>query len=155
MGSSWPCEATSPPRTLWKFELEWFAMTLGDVKKAPWLDTSNDKKIINDWRIATSRGHETPEKICRGYCSRKSDRDHDGCSIRLSTQASAGILEPIITNKIPSQSISVWKNKKRTGKHMQTKSKQRYHYGCNLSLKTSRIYEKVNETQQHKKMMHG
>lgn len=38
-------------------------MTLGDVKKAPWLDTSNDKKIINDWRIATSRGHETPEKL--------------------------------------------------------------------------------------------
>ncbi|RYP46521.1 hypothetical protein DL768_007293 [Monosporascus sp. mg162] len=47
------------------YELDWFAMTFGDIDKAPWrLDTSNRKKeVIKDWKIATGGGPKTYKKL--------------------------------------------------------------------------------------------
>ncbi|KAJ2895143.1 hypothetical protein MKZ38_006860 [Zalerion maritima] len=46
------------------FELEWFATTLGDLKKAPWLDTSDSgEEAAKDWRIVTGGNHEIYEKL--------------------------------------------------------------------------------------------
>ncbi|RYP44949.1 hypothetical protein DL768_008642 [Monosporascus sp. mg162] len=53
-------------RLLPGFELEWFAMTLGDPDNAPWLYTSSpDSKTTQDWRIVTGGGPEAYKALAK------------------------------------------------------------------------------------------
>ncbi|KLU85217.1 hypothetical protein MAPG_04247 [Magnaporthiopsis poae ATCC 64411] len=75
-------------------ELEWFAMTLGDLDKAPWLATSNgaastSEKAVGVWRIVTS-GNQMYEKLVTAKPNSGDSKAHAVMEIRRDLGELAG-----------------------------------------------------------------